>query len=590
MLRVGEQLKNLSLVLSLSGEDKNLPYQVQYSEFVGGPPMLQAFEGGSLDVGFIQSTPLILAQSAGQTVTAVAGWASQGSGYALVSSPGAHSITSWAGLRGKRVAFQEGTALEGALLKGLHSAGLDLSDITPVNVPATQVAATLQGGSADAGIEVEPLLSAYLQANPSAKIITRPTALTERADFLISDSSALADRAKSAAIADYIDAPDQGVRLSREPPERGDPDGLRAAVRPLAGPGRVGVDDDRAVVVLHAARRDARSAAAAGRPLQGGGRDPFDGAGRQGVRPALQPARDGLMTLSDVRAGPSPIAATPIGGPPTGSSALVKLPLAGAAVATKTTRHRSLGKGSQRLIGVVLLLGLWELASLAGRIRPQELAAPTAVVSAGAHLVATGALQSALWASLQRVFWGLAIGVPLGAVLALLAGISRSGENLIDANVQMLRFVPIIGLESLFVLWLGVGETAKISMISLGVMFPIYINTFAAVRSIDPRYHELADVIGLGRWQRIRRIVLPATLPGFLIGLRMAMAVAWLLLVFAEQINASSGLGYLIVEAQTYFQSNVIVVCLACYAVLGLLTDVLVRTLERVLLPWVPGR
>jgi sulfonate transport system permease protein len=301
------------------------------------------------------------------------------------------------------------------------------------------------------------------------------------------------------------------------------------------------------------------------------------------------------MTLSDVLA-PAPTGDPPAGSPPPPEpSGLVKLPLAGAAVATQRTRHRrlghrSLGRGSQRLIGVVLLLGLWEMASLAGWIRREELAAPTAVVSAGAHLIATGALQSALWASLQRVFWGLAIGVPLGAVLALLAGISRSGENLIDANVQMLRFVPIIGLESLFVLWLGVGETAKISMISLGVMFPIYINTFAAVRSIDPRYHELAEVIGLGRWQRIRRIVLPATLPGFLVGLRMAMAVAWLLLVFAEQINASSGLGYLIVEAQTYFQSNVIVVCLACYAVLGLLTDVLVRTLERVLLPWVPGR
>jgi sulfonate transport system substrate-binding protein len=204
VLRVGEQLKNLSTVLSLSGEDKGMPYEVQYSEFVGGPPMLQAFEGGSLDVGFIQSTPLILAQAAGQTVTAVAGWASQGSAYALVSSPGTHSITSWAGLRGKRVAFQEGTALEGALLEGLHSAGLTLSDVTPVNVPATQVAAALQGGSADAGIEVEPLLSAYLQANPTAKVITRPSTLTERADFLIADSSALADRAKSAAIADYI--------------------------------------------------------------------------------------------------------------------------------------------------------------------------------------------------------------------------------------------------------------------------------------------------------------------------------------------------------------------------------------------------
>src|SRR5271166_6137299 len=123
VLRVGEQLKNLSTILALGGQDRNFPYQVQYSEFVGGPPMLQAFEGGSLDVGFIASTPLIFAQAAGQPVTAVAGWASAGSPYALVSAPTVHSIRSWADLRGKRVAFQEGTALESALLEGLQSAG-----------------------------------------------------------------------------------------------------------------------------------------------------------------------------------------------------------------------------------------------------------------------------------------------------------------------------------------------------------------------------------------------------------------------------------------------------------------------------------
>lgn len=204
VLRVGEQLKNLSTVLSLGHEDQNLPYQVQYSEFVGGPSMLQAFEGGSLDVGFIQSTPLIFAQAAGQHVSAIAGWASSGSSYSLVSSPGQHSIKSWAGLKGKRVAFQQGTALESALLEGLKSAGLTLSDITPVNVPATQLAATLQGGSADAGIEVEPLLSAYLQANPTAQVIARPAAVTEKSDFLVATSSALGDKGTSAAIADYI--------------------------------------------------------------------------------------------------------------------------------------------------------------------------------------------------------------------------------------------------------------------------------------------------------------------------------------------------------------------------------------------------
>ncbi len=264
---------------------------------------------------------------------------------------------------------------------------------------------------------------------------------------------------------------------------------------------------------------------------------------------------------------------------------LVQLPTGG-----DSRRERRLGRGAQRLIGVALLFAVWELASLAGWIKPQDLAAPSAVLSTGAHMIANGSLPTALWASIQRVFWGLLIGVPVGAALALASGLSRTGENLIDGNVQMLRFVPIIGLESLFVLWLGVGETAKISMIALGVMFPIYINTNAAIRSIDPGFGELADVVGLSRTQRIRRIVLPAALPGFLVGLRMAMAVAWLLLVFAEQINASSGIGYLIIQAQTFFQSNVIVVCLVCYALLGLLTDAVVRTLERVTLRWQPGR
>jgi sulfonate transport system substrate-binding protein len=204
VLRVGEQLKNLSTVLALGHQNSNFPYQVQYSEFVGGPPMLQAFEGGALDVGFIQSTPLIFAQAAGQHVSAVAGWASSGTAYSVVSAPGQHGIKGWAGLKGKRVAFQQGTALESALLEGLHSVGLTLKDITPVNLPTTQIAAALQGGSADAAIEVEPLLSAYLQNNPTAQVIAHPSAVTEKSDFLVATASALANKATSAALSDYI--------------------------------------------------------------------------------------------------------------------------------------------------------------------------------------------------------------------------------------------------------------------------------------------------------------------------------------------------------------------------------------------------
>ena len=201
------------------------------------------------------------------------------------------------------------------------------------------------------------------------------------------------------------------------------------------------------------------------------------------------------------------------GAPESDALVLVTLPTGGQGASRHGPR---LGRGAQRFIGVAVLFAIWEIASLVGWIRPQDLAAPSAVLTTGAHMIANGTLGSALWASLQRVLWGLAIGVPIGVLLALASGLTRAGESLIDGNVQMLRFVPIIGLESLFVLWLGVGETAKVSLIALGVMFPIYINTYAAIRAIDPGYGELADVIGLSRRSRIRRIVLPAALPGFL--------------------------------------------------------------------------
>jgi sulfonate transport system permease protein len=186
--------------------------------------------------------------------------------------------------------------------------------------------------------------------------------------------------------------------------------------------------------------------------------------------------------------------------------------------------------------------------------------------------------------------WGLGIGVILGVLLALVSGLTRAGDDVIDSNVQMLRFVPIIGLQPLLILWLGLGETAKISLIVMGVAFPIYVQTVSAIRSLDPKYAELSTVVGLGRLGLIRRVILPGVLPGFLVGLRMATAVAWLLLVFAEQMNAHSGIGYLMIRAQTFFQTDVIVLCLIVYAVLGLISDALIRLLERRLLRWAPGR
>jgi sulfonate transport system permease protein len=262
-------------------------------------------------------------------------------------------------------------------------------------------------------------------------------------------------------------------------------------------------------------------------------------------------------------------------------------------LATRTTQGRehraSIPRWVERLTGVVLLVALWQLLSTTGVLSSDTLAGPSEVVRSGWDLLKAGTLGSAMWASLQRVLIGLAIGIPAGAILAIVSGLSRVGEDMVDAPMQAMRFVPILGLEPLIVLWFGIGNEAKVSLIVFGVIFPIYINTSVAIRQIDRRHLELAQTVGLSRLSVIRRVVLPAALPSFMIGVRMAVAVSWLLLVFAEQINATNGIGYLIVRAQEFFESDIIVVGLAVYAVLGLISDAIVRYIEKRVLAWLPN-
>lgn len=203
-LRVGDQLEYLQTVLRLAGEDQGLPYEVEYSAFVGGPPMLQAFQGGAIDTGFVGSTPLIFAQAQGQEILAVAGWASEGGTYTLVTAPGEDEIDGWGDLAGARVAYQRGTAAEAALLQALDTVGVDPADVTPVDVPIPQTGAALQGGSADAAVSVEPLTSTYLAGNPSARVVDSADEITDRSSFLIATRATLEDEARSAALADYL--------------------------------------------------------------------------------------------------------------------------------------------------------------------------------------------------------------------------------------------------------------------------------------------------------------------------------------------------------------------------------------------------
>ncbi|MEV6065182.1 ABC transporter permease [Nocardia sp. NPDC052001] len=242
-----------------------------------------------------------------------------------------------------------------------------------------------------------------------------------------------------------------------------------------------------------------------------------------------------------------------------------------------------------RLISPILLVALWQLASATGVLSERLLASPVTVVHTAGDLLSDGTLVDALTVSLQRAAVGFAIGAIAGIALALAAGLSRVGENLVDPILQMLRTLPFYGLIPLFILWFGIGELPKIVLVAFGVAIPLYLNTFAGIRSVDGKLAELAQVQQLGRAALIRHIVLPGALPQALVGLRQSLGVAWLALIVAEQVNADAGLGYMINNAREFLRTDVIVVGLLVYSVLGLLTDAFVRLIERRALSWRRG-
>ena len=149
--------------------------------------------------------------------------------------------------------------------------------------------------------------------------------------------------------------------------------------------------------------------------------------------------------------------------------------------------------------------------------------------------------------------------------------------------------LPFFGLVPVFIVWFGIGQLPKVLLIAIGASIPLYLNTFAGIRSVDHQFAELGQVLRLSRWEKLRHVVLPGALPQALVGLRQSLGVSWLALVVAEQLNVSNGLGYMINQATQFLQNDVIFVALAVYTLLGLLTDSLVRLLERRALVWRRG-
>ena len=272
----------------------------------------------------------------------------------------------------------------------------------------------------------------------------------------------------------------------------------------------------------------------------------------------------------------------PVEPPAAASEGLVRLTPASA-------RPRQLPSWLRRASGPVALVGLWHLASVSGVLPSEVLAGPATVLDSAAKLIRTGELQDAILVSLRRAMTGLAIGGSIGMALAVIAGLTRLGEDLVDAPMQMLRTVPNVALIPLLIIWFGIGEAPKVALIALATAFPLYLNVYAGIRGVDQSLVEAGRTLGLSRAGLVWHVILPGALPNALVGLRYSLGIAWLALVFGEQINATAGVGYLMANAREFFQTDVIVVCLVVYALLGLVVDLVVRTLERIFLAWRPS-
>jgi sulfonate transport system permease protein len=237
----------------------------------------------------------------------------------------------------------------------------------------------------------------------------------------------------------------------------------------------------------------------------------------------------------------------------------------------------------------VLLIAVWEASARLGWLSTRVLPEPLAVIEAFVTLAVSGELWQHLWVSTARALSGLAVGGGLGLLLGLLTGSLRWAETLLDTTLQMVRNIPPLALIPLVILWFGIDETAKLFLVSIGVFFPIYLNTFHGIRSVDPGLIEMARSYGLSGWQLYRQVILPGALPSILVGLRFSLGLMWVLLIVAETISAQSGIGYMTMNAREFLQTDIVLVGILLYALLGKLADVLARALERAALRWHPG-
>jgi len=237
------------------------------------------------------------------------------------------------------------------------------------------------------------------------------------------------------------------------------------------------------------------------------------------------------------------------------------------------------------MIPVIVIIA-WQSAVTLELINPMLFPAPTSIFNDFWSMMMSGELFFHLQISVVRALSGFAIGGILGLCVGIAVGLFKRTEQMLDPTIQMLRTVPLLAITPLFILWFGFGELSKILLISMGAFFPLYVNAFLGVRNVDSKLFDVARVLEFSRFHQITKVVLPAAMPNILLGMRLSLSTSWLCLVVAELMGADQGIGYLIQDARAYMRTGVVFVGILIFAVVGKLTDSVVRILEEKLLKW----
>ncbi|EDX65517.1 ABC transporter permease [Bacillus cereus] len=234
----------------------------------------------------------------------------------------------------------------------------------------------------------------------------------------------------------------------------------------------------------------------------------------------------------------------------------------------------------------IIILIIWQLAGVFGLVSKTVLPTPLDIFVAFQELLKTGELFGHLSISVFRAAAGFFIGGSLGIILGTIVGFSTRSEQYLDPSVQMLRTVPHLAVAPLFVLWFGFGETSKVLLIADGAFFPLYVNAFLGIRGVDSKLFDVARVLEFSKRKLITKLILPAALPNLLLGARLSLGVAWVSLVVAELMGSTEGIGYMIMDARQFSNTDIVFVGIIIFAFVGKFSDSLVRLLEVKFLRW----